>query len=402
MFCPIFIIFAADTNSYTHFMNFKSFNIVLVLLLAAVQGVWAQQTETFSVVTLNVDGLPQKIWFANVNADGPGSAGSVRIGQYLQKKDYDLVFVQEDFNYHEELTILLEEDYRFDTWSGDVGVDGHSIDLLHLQNHRFECDGLGAFLKNNIVMADVQRTPWTGAFGKFSHAFDEMVTKGFRRYLVTLPGGTELIVYNMHMDAGDEADEKEGNDGADREARQSEWQQLKDDVLAHLDTRPVIVVGDLNSYYCRDQIKAKFIDAIAESGKGVAKDVWVELEKKGEYPAPKDGIICCETDGNILDGEVLDKIIYINPTSGTNIKPLSYSLDQEGYKRDGKMLGDHFPLAATFMVDDGKSTGIHALDDENDAVKVVYYNLNGQRIDYPAKGIYVESKGKDTRKRIIK
>ena len=166
--------------------------------------------------------------------------------------------------------------------------------------------------------------------------------------------------------------------------------------------RQVIVVGDLNSYYCRDQIKAKFIDAIAESGKGVAKDVWVELEKKGEYPAPKDGIICCETDGNILDGEVLDKIIYINPTSGTNIKPLSYSLDQEGYKRDGKMLGDHFPLAATFMVDDGKSTGIHALDDENDAVKVVYYNLNGQRIDYPAKGIYVESKGKDTRKRIIK
>ena len=376
--------------------------MMAAICLTGLMSGYAQQAETFSVATLNVDGLPKKIWFANVNADGPGSAGSVRIGQYLQKKSYDLIFVQEDFNYHEELTILLEDDYRFDTWSGDVGIDGHTIDYLHLQNHRFECDGLGAFWKNNILVTDVQRTPWIMSFGKFSHAADEMVTKGFRRYMMTLPNGTQLIVYNMHMDAGNSDDEREGKDGPDREARLSEWQQLKEDVLAHLDTRPIIIVGDLNSYYCRDQIKAKFIDAIAESGKGIAKDVWVEQEKNGEYPATTDDIVCCEAEGNMLDGEGLDKIIYINPTTGTNIKLLSYNVDQEGYKRDGKMLGDHFPLSATFKVGDNAPTGIIAPDLEDEPAKAVYYNLNGQRIVKPAKGVYVESKGKNMRKCIIK
>ena len=67
----------------------------------------AQEAETFSITTLNVDGLPQKILVAKVNPDGPGGGGSVRIGRYLQKRGYDMVFMQEDFNYHEELTVHL-------------------------------------------------------------------------------------------------------------------------------------------------------------------------------------------------------------------------------------------------------------------------------------------------------
>jgi len=55
------------------------------------------------------DGLPQKILVFNVNAEGPGSAGSVRIGKYLYKRGYDLMFFQEDFNYHDELMAVLED-----------------------------------------------------------------------------------------------------------------------------------------------------------------------------------------------------------------------------------------------------------------------------------------------------
>ena len=377
----------------------KFFALALSIGIAATAT--AQQQEQFSIVTLNVDGLPQKIWFANVNAEGPGSAGSVRIGQYLLKKGYDLIFVQEDFNYHEELTILLEEDYRFDTWSGDVGIDGHKIDILHLQNHRFECDGLGAFWKNAISMTDTERTAWEKSFGKFSHAADEMVTKGYRRYDVTLPGGTLLTVYNMHMDASSEIDEIEGKDGPDCEARLSEWLQLKDDILTRLGSHPVIVVGDLNSYYSRDQIKAQFIDAIESTGRGTVKDVWVELEKNGAYPAPVDGVVSTDDPANILDGETLDKIIYINPTTGTKIQAVSFSLDQEGYKHDGKMMGDHYPLAATFIVGDRKDTGIETVQSLKEEVPS-YYNLNGQRIGQPAKGVTIEVNGKSIRKHIIK
>ena len=72
----------------------------------------AQEAESFSIATLNVDGLPQKILVAKVNPDGPGGGGNVRIGRYLQKRGYDMVFMQEDFNHHEELTVPLEDDYQ--------------------------------------------------------------------------------------------------------------------------------------------------------------------------------------------------------------------------------------------------------------------------------------------------
>ena len=103
--------------------------------------------DMFTIATLNVDGLPKKVLVVNVNEDGPGDAGTARIGKYLMQKNYDLVMMQEDFNYHEVLTVLLEDGYHFDTWSGDVGVEGHNIDFLHLQNHRFACRKLAVVIE---------------------------------------------------------------------------------------------------------------------------------------------------------------------------------------------------------------------------------------------------------------
>jgi hypothetical protein len=131
----------------------------------------------FTIATLNVDGLPQKILVVKVNADGPGNGGTARIGKYLLKKGYDLLMLQEDFNYHDVLSVMLEDDYKMDEWSGDVGVEERTIDYLHLQNHRFECDGLMALWKNDLTVTPVARTPWQQNFGKFSHALDEMETK---------------------------------------------------------------------------------------------------------------------------------------------------------------------------------------------------------------------------------
>lgn len=362
----------------------------------------AQEAETFSMVTLNVDGLPQKILVAKVNADGPGGGGSVRIGRYLQKRGYDLVMMQEDFNYHEELTVPLEDDYQTDAWSGDVGVDGHQIDFLHLQNHRFGCDGLMGTWKSGITLTAATRTPWTANFGKFSHALDEMVTKGFRRYELTLRGGQQIVVYNMHMDAGDTADEREGKDSLDRDARLKQWSQLREDILSRLDTRPVIIAGDLNSYYCRDQIKKNFIDVIEATGRAKVYDAWVELQNNGKYPDPVEGIVCCETEGDILDsGEGLDKVLYVNPTDGTAIHAVSYQLDTTGYLHDGKMLGDHYPVSVTFQTGDRKTTGIETVNSEEFRVKR-YYDLQGRRVDDHTRGIVIERNGENTHKRIIK
>ena len=166
--------------------------LLATVLLCGNLTISAQEAgEQFSIASLNVDGLPQKTLILELNADGPGDTGTARIGKYLKNKGYDLVMMQEDFNYHGVLSVWLEDDYKMDEWSGDVGIEGHDIDFFHLQNHRFECDGLMACWKNDLQVTAAARTPWTQNFGKFSHANDEMVTKGFRRYDVTLRSGDE-------------------------------------------------------------------------------------------------------------------------------------------------------------------------------------------------------------------
>ncbi len=362
--------------------NFLISTFIVGLVLCGRLTAWGQDSgERFTVATLNVDGLPQKILMVKVNADGPGNAGTARIGKYLMKKGYDMVMLQEDFNYHDVLSVILEDDYKMDEWSGDVEVVGHTIDYLHLQNHRFECDGLMGCWKNDLTVTSAGRTPWQQNFGKFSHALDEMVTKGFRRYDVTLKSGDRIVVYNMHMDASDNKDVAEQKDEKDREARMAQWTQLKEDVLKNLDSRPIIIVGDMNSLYSRDDVKSVFIDAINDSGRGTVSDVWVEMKKQGD--------------------ETVDKILYINPVMGTKIQPVAFSLDKEGYQNEGKPLGDHYPVAATFQIVTKAATGVEDVRSNEEDVKRVY-DLRGQEVTQPRNGIYIEQKGEKSDKRVFK
>lgn len=373
----------------------KKYLLMAVAALMATMNVNAQEdtaAEQFTVATLNVDGLPQKVLVIKLNPDGPGDTGTARIGKYLVNKGYDLLMLQEDFNYHGVLSVLLEDDYNMDEWSGDVGIDGHSIDFLHLQNHRFACDGLMACWKKDLTVTPAARTAWTDNFGKFSHANDEMVTKGFRRYDVTLRNGTRLTVYNMHMDATLDEDEEEGKSMPDHDARMAQWAQLKADVLETLGTHPIIITGDLNSLYCRDEVKQDFIDAINDSGRGKAADVWIELVKDGVYPSTRSE--------SWTSGETLDKILYINPTTGTKIQPVAITTDREGYLHDGKPLGDHWPVTATFQVGDRKATDVTQIEDRRLNIENVedgVYDLQGRQIvdGQLQKGVYIQN-GKKT------
>jgi hypothetical protein len=253
--------------------------------------------------------------------------------------------------------------------------------------------------KNDLTVTSATRTAWTQNFGKFSHANDEMITKGFRRYDVTLRGGQNIVVYNLHMDATLPADEAEQNGEKDHEARMAQWAQLKADVLEHLDSRPIIIAGDMNSLYDRDDVKGEFIDAINGTGRGTVSDVWVELQQNGVYPTAK-----TETEAS---DETLDKILYINPTEGVKIQPVSFSIDREGYMYDGKALGDHYPLAAKFQVASQKVVGISELGidgKESDMSDSSIYTIDGRKVmnSSQRKGLYIERNGDNTKKRIVK
>ena len=360
-------------------------SIIAAVAMTATMPAMAQSDDSsFSIMTLNVDGLPGKFLVFNVNDEGPKSAGSEAISIYMAAKDCDIVAMQEDFNYRWEIWSRLFAAYNHDEWTGGVIFeDMQDLDFLHPQNIKLPCDGLNMAWKHECQSTAYERVAWHRSFGKFSHDFDDMVTKGFRRHELTLQDGTEVVVYNMHMDASSQRDERLGNDAKDREARQSQWEQLRQHIMERLDSRPVVVVGDMNSYYYRDDFKTFFIDAIQATGLATVGDAWVEKQWGGIYP---------ELGSEPLADETLDKVLYINPKGAkTVITPTSAEVDKAGYTVDGKALGDHYPLIVRFSVaPSDKATGIStATTPTSDE----WYTPQGVRKDANAKGISISRSG---------
>ena len=311
--------------------------------------------ESFTLATLNADGMPKQILFIDVNTEGPGEEYSPEIARYLINKKFDIILTQENFNYNAQLTVPFDQaGYLHDIWGGGIDVE---LALERLGNGEelegiFHIDGLTAFWSPSLQVVREDSVRWTTGYGLIDHGWDTMVRKGFRSYDVRLSGGNHVVVYNMHMDASDEDDELNGEDSVDRQARMVQWRQLRDHILAHLDSRPVIVTGDLNSYYERDSICSQVFSVIEQSGRATVGDAWITLERGGKFPDMVDGPVTGDTGSTTwaLKGQTLDKIIYVNPVDGSQLKPLSVSVDSTTYVRaDGKTpLGDHAPLSAKF------------------------------------------------------
>lgn len=329
-----------------------------------------REAGTFSIMTLNVDGLPARFLSFDLNADGPQSEGSERISMYLAAQDVDIISMQEDFNYRWEIWSRLFAGYDHDEWTGGVGTEFKQLDWMHLQNERFPCDGLNSAWKTDIRSTAYERVAHNESFGKFSHAFDGAVTKGFRRHEFTLADGTEIVVYNTHFDASESRDERIGNDRRDRQARLSQWRQLRDHLMERLDSRPVILTGDFNSFYRSDSIRAVFFDPIEATGRATVGDAWIERCCDGIYPDGADG----------TGGDMLDKILYVNPVGGGAVEPVSATVDRTGYRYDGRPLGDHYPLTATFRVKGSSPAAITAATEEEDTHLTVH-DLRGQHLE---------------------
>jgi len=335
--------------------------------------------ETFSIVTLNVDGLPGYIdatplgmGVLPLNVEGPGEKYTPVISQYLAEKDFDFIAVQEDFDFNAQLDSKLKEGYHLsDTWGGPLSLDAYLAGveqpvsqetiLAALEKGTFciHSDGCRLYWKKDISGTRVDSVSWRTRFGDvvrpthMNHANDEMLSKGFRRYEMKLKGGTELVLYNMHLEASDDETEATGEDAVDRRSRMVHYRDLRDHIMKHLDKRPIIVVGDMNSYYERDSVEIQFINEINNSGRATIGDVWIELERGGKYPALEEGVVMQDkgSRGWSRKGQTLDKIFYVNPIDAARkLKPTSVTIDSVGYVREDGWtpLGDHSPLSAVF------------------------------------------------------
>ena len=319
--------------------------------------------QTFTVATLNVDGLPEKILVIKLNSDGPGASGTRRASSYLAAKNYDIIGVQEDFYYHDELRSSLDNGYDRGEWQG---FNTGSLPWFHLDRLKFDTDGLCEFWQKRHQCLSEEAVKWNDAYGRLDHANDDLCNKGFRRVEMRLASGRQIVVYNMHMDASEQKDEESGNDAGDKRARWSQWRQLRRHVLERLDDRPVILMGDMNSYYTRDSILKLFTLPIESTGRHVVRDCWVEHSRQNRYPAIGDEPLKPWKYG-YQQGEVLDKILYIIPTKGPLLELLDYHVETDYTWDNGSPLGDHHPVTARFSYVEKGDANADGIVDSADA-----------------------------------
>ena len=177
----------------------------------------AAASGTFSVLAYNIAGLPELI----SSAPTPRASATTAIGQRLGP--YDIVQVQEDFNYHSNLYAADAHPYRTPT-SGGAGF-GSGLNTLSNYPHDTE---------------DFERIRWNAC--NLSEA-DCLTPKGFTFMRLRLAEGVYVDFYNLHADAGSTAD--------DIAVRADNLGQLTAFIASHSAGNAVVVAGDTNTRYTR-------------------------------------------------------------------------------------------------------------------------------------------------------
>ncbi|MDQ1049573.1 jacalin-like lectin [Streptomyces sp. V4I2] len=263
----------------------------------------AATSGTFNVLTYNVAGLPEGLSSGNPETNTP--LISPRLAAY------DLVNVQEDFNYHAALYAGDNHPYRTATSGGVPFGDG----LNTLSDHPFE---------------DFERVKWNACTGT-----NCLTPKGFSLARVRLAEGVFVDLYNVHTNA-------DATDDA-LAARRANVEQLSDFIQANSSGNAVLVMGDTNTRYTRagDNIRT----LVEENG---LTDPWVKLVKGGTAPAQGADALVCPTTAPTNDCEVVDKVLY-RGSKLLSLNATRYNNEWASFLDSaGGNLSDHFPHTVDF------------------------------------------------------
>lgn len=289
------------------------------------------------VITYNIDGLPEKLdlndlpWILKPIAwiykllrgttlitINDGINHNKEISEYL--KQGDIIGVQEDFCYHNELLSSLKK-YNTGTYKEGFNLSKLFSSIKLFPYLRFKSDGINIF--TNWTINKEKIISWKKSYGYFGNANDKLTSKGFRYYNIS-KDGIYIDVYIVHMDA----DFYKGNYSKirkDVEARKSQLIQLCNYILNNYSLNPIIIMGDTNSYYKYEW------DSI-----NIQKYLINPIERKSELQ------ICEALPSNFSD---CDRIFYIN-----NIYSKNKLILEDCYFDLEVSLSDHKPLVATFNI----------------------------------------------------
>ncbi|MCR3751876.1 jacalin-like lectin [Lentzea californiensis] len=277
--------------------------LIPAVLAALVTPAHATTGGSFEVLTYNVAGLPE-----------PLSSGDPAVNTPLlspRLAPYDVVNVQEDFNYHAALYAGDNHAHRTPT-SGGVPF-GSGLNTL---SHR--------------PYGDLERTKWSSCNGT-----DCLTPKGFTYKRITLAAGVSVDLYNLHPNAGTET--------ADLAARRSNITQLSRHIAANSAGNAVIVMGDTNTRYTREADNIR--ELVTTNG---LTDAWVQLERGGQAPAAGAPALVCDPAAVTDSCEVVDKVLYRGNRQIT-LTARDYRNDNAAFlDSQGRPLSDHYPIATRF------------------------------------------------------
>lgn len=272
----------------------------------------------FNILTMNVAGLPAIFNSNDVPGDKATNAGT--IGTLFAKYGYDIIHVQEDFNYHAYIYATDNHPYRTAT-SGGAAI------------------GSGLNTLANFDWINFTRVKWD----KCSNASgaDCLTPKGFTymRMLVSSSSTDGTVaqwvdVYNVHADAGTEAD--------DETARNSNLAQVSAYITAWSEGMPVIVFGDTNSRYTRTADNIEIFGA----NNGM-RDAWVELVHGGVAPSVES---LCANPSLTTSCETVDKVFY-RGSALADLTATDFSYESTKFlQADGNILSDHNPIGVNFTL----------------------------------------------------
>lgn len=296
-------------------MRTKSRRLVALavsLLLPAVAATPAESSPAdaggaFEVLTYNVAGLPEIL----SSAPTERKSATTEIGRRLGP--YDIVQVQEDFNYHSHLYAADTHPHRTPT----SGWAGFGSGLNTLSGHPYN-----AF----------ERVKWDDCW---LGSGDCLTPKGFTFMRVRLAKGVHVDFYNLHADAG--------SGPGDLRARAANLAQLTSFIRTRSAGNAVVVAGDTNTRYTRTG------DMIAEfaAANGLT-DPWVDLVRGGAPPAKGDAALTCDETAVTDDCEVVDKVLYRGDEL-VSLTAVSYGNDHAAFQTaEGLMLSDHYPISVGF------------------------------------------------------
>ncbi|KAK6071729.1 endonuclease/Exonuclease/phosphatase [Seiridium cupressi] len=285
-----------------HFISIATTAGLLVRVLAATSG-------DFNALSMNVAGLPEILQDNDVPGDKTVNSGT--IGSKFAEYGYDIIHVQEDFNYHAYIYATDTHEYRTAT-SGGVPF------------------GSGLNTLANFDWIDFTRVKWDTCSDASSN--DCLTPKGFTFMRVQVDDGVFVDCYNMHTDAGTE-------DG-DETARDANLAQVADYIDTWSIGNAVLVLGDTNSRYTRtaDNI------TIFSSQNGLT-DAWLELIRGGVVPTEE---TLCDNPSTTDYCETVDKLFY-RGSSVVGLEATYFNYESSKFlQANGSILSDHNPITVNF------------------------------------------------------